>query len=121
MALEAPPLFLGEFHPLPVLVATRVLDAEAYAPRLTGGALGRRDVSLEFHGVGASRRDGIDEGVREPEASIVRLSNLADNQAGISLSNRAGSDLEAGAAALESHTWPAAMRWKSSWLRWSVA
>jgi hypothetical protein len=38
-------------------------------------------VRLEFHGVGAGARDGVDEGVRQIEAAVVRLRDLADNEA----------------------------------------
>jgi hypothetical protein len=53
MPREAVPLDLGELHALPVLVPRFVARAEAEAPRLSRRALGRGDVGLKLHRVGA--------------------------------------------------------------------
>src|SRR6185503_18810611 len=58
---EATPLLLGELHPLPVVVAGRVLAAERDAKGLGGRAFRGGDVRLELHRVGARIRDRIDE------------------------------------------------------------
>ena len=84
------PLRFGELDPLPVLVARRILPAELHAERFRGRALGRGDVRLELHGVGAAARDLVDERVREAEAAVVRQADLADDQAAILLQSGCG-------------------------------
>jgi len=41
---------------------------------------GLRDVRLEFHGIRPSFSNGINEGVRHAQTSVMRLSNLADHE-----------------------------------------
>ena len=85
--------FLGELHPLPVVVARLVLPAELHAERLGRRALGGGDVRLELHGVGAGVRDRVDERVRQAEAAVVRQRDLADDQATTRTKNRLGAQV----------------------------
>lgn len=81
MLSEPKPLVLGELHPLPVVISGRVLLAELHAPWLTGCALGRRDVCLEFHRVGSCIRYCVNESVGQAKAAIMRLRYFADYEA----------------------------------------
>src|SRR5690349_5869519 len=81
MALQAVPLRLREFHAFPVLVPRLVLRAEANPPRLLGRALGVSDVRLELDGIGSGIRNRVDIRVGRAQAAVVRLRDLADDEA----------------------------------------
>src|SRR5918996_730678 len=80
MGAQPGPLLLAEFHSLPVLVPRLILEGERRPPGLGGMALGRRDVCLELHRVGARRGDRVDEGVGRSEAPVMGLRHLADHE-----------------------------------------
>src|SRR5207253_7536230 len=77
---EPAPPFLGKLHSLPVVVARFVLLAELHAERLGRRAFGGGNVGLKFHGIRTGVRDGIDKGVREPEAAVVCQRDLSDDE-----------------------------------------
>jgi hypothetical protein len=76
---EAAPLGLGKLHALPIREATLILRAEPDPPGLRRCALGRGDMSLKLHDLHTGCRHGIDVGVRESEAAVVRLGHLGDH------------------------------------------
>jgi hypothetical protein len=56
------------------------LTAKLDSPWFIGSAFGCGDVCLEFDGVGSSRSYCVNEGVCHPEAAIMRLRNLTNDQ-----------------------------------------
>ena len=77
------PLFLGEFHPLPIIVTSGVLEAELDTPAFRRGGFACRQMGLKLDGVGARVGNGVDVCVRHAQAAVMRLRHLPYNEASI--------------------------------------
>src|SRR5574337_1963073 len=94
MFLEADPLVFAKFHSLPVSKARSILGAETHPPWLFWRAFRFGYVRLKFNCIGAGSGNCIDEGMRHAEASIMRLCNLADHEAALTVADFVSANLE---------------------------
>jgi hypothetical protein len=80
MTPETNPLFFGELHAFPVLIARGILRAEFNSPWFIAGAFGRSNMSLKFDCIGTTIGYSVDIGMRCSKAAIMRLGDFRYDQ-----------------------------------------
>ena len=80
MFFNAFPLISGKAHPFPIIQSRSIFITELHPERLIYTAFGFCDVGLKFNGIYSGICDGINIGVQNSQAAIVRLTDFGDEK-----------------------------------------